>query len=150
MDEQFETRNLIPPTALRPLLVRRTWPSALRLTLHFAAFLGLMVLLARHATQVWLALPLAVALAWVWSGLFAPFHECTHRTAFRTPRGNRPGAWLSGIPFGMAPLEFPVRSHRAPTSAPSVPRTISVPANFPAPVKERNQRLPENPAKAGT
>jgi fatty acid desaturase len=108
MDEQFETRNLIPPTALRPLLVRRTWPSALRLTLHFAAFLCLMVLLARHATQVWLALPLAVALAWVWSGLFAPFHECTHRTAFRTPRGNRLGAWLSGIPFGMAPLVYRV------------------------------------------
>jgi fatty acid desaturase len=53
-------------------------------------------------------LPLAVALAWVWSGLFAPFHECTHRTAFRTPRGNRLGAWLSGIPFGMAPLVYRV------------------------------------------
>lgn len=106
MDEQFETRAILPPQALKPLLERRTWPSLLRLVIHLGSFGLLVVALALHAQQPLLALPLAVALAWVWSGLFAPFHECTHRTAFRSVRGNRLGAWLTGIPFGMAPSVY--------------------------------------------
>lgn len=106
MEEQFETRSLLPPAVLKSLLERRTWPSLRRLALHLSSFLGVWVLLAIHATQPVFALPLAIALAWIWSGLFAPFHECTHRTAFRTPRGNRIGAWITGIPFGMAPLVY--------------------------------------------
>jgi len=106
MEEQFETRTLIPPAALKPLLARRTWPSVIRLTLHLLAFAGFGIALTLNATRPWLALPLAVALAWVWSSLFAPFHECTHRTAFRSPAGNRMGAWITGIPFGMAPSVY--------------------------------------------
>ena len=106
MDEQFETRSLLSPEQLQPLLKRRTWPSVLRLALHLGAFLWLGVALTQHATHFWLALPLSIALAWVWSGIFAPFHECTHRTAFRTLRGTQLGAWLTGIPFGMTPLLY--------------------------------------------
>ncbi|MEN9726638.1 MAG: hypothetical protein RL434_1004 [Pseudomonadota bacterium] len=106
MDEQFETRTIIPPAALKPLLTRRTWPSVLRLGLHLLSFVGLAAALTLNATTFWVALPLAIALAWVWSSLFAPFHECTHRTAFRSPAGNRLGAWLTGVPFGMAPSVY--------------------------------------------
>lgn len=108
MEEQFETRALISPAALKPLLERRNAPSAIRLTLHLGSFLGLGLLLARHGGDPWLAFPLSIALAWVWSGLFAPFHECTHRTAFRSPWANRLGTWLTGVPFGMAPMVYRV------------------------------------------
>lgn len=106
MDEQFEHRALIDPGTLRELLQRSDLPSAIRLGVHLAVFVLLFAgVIAAHA-QPLLAAILAIALAWVWSGLFAPFHECTHRTAFRSPRANVIGAWLSGIPFMMAPAVY--------------------------------------------
>ena len=102
MDEQFESRSLLPPASLKSLLERRTWPSLWRLTIHLFAFVTVGAALTVYATNPLFALPLSIALAWIWSGLFAPFHECTHRTAFRSPRGNRLGAWITGVPFGMA------------------------------------------------
>ncbi len=106
MDEQFETRPLLEPADLRMLITRRTWPSLVRLTLHFLAFALLGYALTANAEHAVLALPLAIALAWVWSGLFAPFHECTHRTAFRSALGNRLGAAITGVLFGMAPAVY--------------------------------------------
>lgn len=106
MDEQFETRPLLAPTDLRRLVTRRTAPSALRLALHLGAFVAAAWALAQHLANPFAALPLALLLAWIWSGLFAPFHECTHRTAFRSALGNRIGAWLTGVPFGMAPMVY--------------------------------------------
>lgn len=106
VDEQFETRPLLAQDDLRRLLTRRTFPTLLRLTLHLGAFVTAAVLVTRSADNPWLAFPLSLALAWIWSGLFAPFHECTHRTAFRSPAGNRIGAWLTGVPFGMAPMVY--------------------------------------------
>jgi fatty acid desaturase len=106
MDEQFEHRALIDLDTLRGLLQRNDWPSALRLGIHLAAFVLLFSgVIAAHAEPL-LAATLAIALAWVWSGLFAPFHECTHRTAFRTPQANLIGAWLTGVPFMMAPAVY--------------------------------------------
>ena len=49
------------------------------------------------------AVPLTILLAAIWATLFAPFHECTHQTAFRSRPLNTIGTWLSGIPFGMSP-----------------------------------------------
>ncbi len=106
MEEQFETRPLLAPEELRQRLTRRTGPSLRRLALHLGVFIALGFGVVRYADQPLLAFPLSLALAWVWSGLFAPFHECTHRTAFRSPRGNRLGAWLTGVPFGMAPAVY--------------------------------------------
>jgi fatty acid desaturase len=106
MEEQFETRQLLTADDLRGLLSRRNGPSAARLALHLGAFVALIAAVTRTADIPWLALPLSVALAWVWSALFAPFHESTHRTAFTTPGLNRLAAWLTGIPFGMAPSVY--------------------------------------------
>lgn len=106
MDEQFESRQLIPLERLRELQTRDDASSAIRLALHLAAFIALIMLLVGHADAPLTAFLLAVALAWVWSGLFAPFHECTHQTAFRSRTGNRIGVWLTGIPFLMAPAVY--------------------------------------------
>lgn len=106
MDEQFEYRALMEPATLRELLQRSDRHSARRLVLHFTTFALLFagVIVAHERPP--LAAMLAVALAWSWSGLFAPFHECTHRTAFRTPWANALGTWLCGVPFMMAPAVY--------------------------------------------
>ena len=106
MDEQFETRPLLAPEMLRTLITRRTFPSLVRLGLHLSAFVAVGTALALSAEHAWRAALLSLLLAWLWSALFAPFHECTHRTAFRTARGNRIGAWLTSIPFGIAPSVY--------------------------------------------
>ncbi|MBI2801751.1 MAG: fatty acid desaturase [Gammaproteobacteria bacterium] len=106
MEEQFETRPLLGQEDLRTLINRRTTPSLVRFILHLGAFVIVGICVVRNADRWWLAFLLSVALAWIWSGLFAPFHECTHRTAFRSPRGNSIGAWLTGVPFGMAPAMY--------------------------------------------
>ncbi len=106
MDEQFETRPLLQLDTLRALQQRADLPSLVRLSLHLAAFVALFALVMRVAHSFVPALVLSLLLAWVWSGLFAPFHECVHGTAFRTRRGNTVGAWLAGIPFMMAPAVY--------------------------------------------
>ncbi|MEX2479395.1 MAG: fatty acid desaturase [Gammaproteobacteria bacterium] len=106
MNEQFEHRALIEISTLRQLQARRDLPSVVRLTVHLASFVLLCIAVPLVHEQALLAAACAIALAWVWSGLFAPFHECTHRTAFRTSAANRIGAWLTGVPFMMAPAVY--------------------------------------------
>lgn len=106
LNEQFETRPLLDLDSLRALQTRKNLPSLIRLVLHVVSFAALFVLVAAGALPVPLMLLASVALAWVWSGLFAPYHECTHGTAFTTPRANAIGAWLTGLPFLMAPAVY--------------------------------------------
>lgn len=106
MDAQFETRPLIEREALRNLQIRQDSPSVVRLTVHLVTFITLVVILGSKIFSVVVSFPLAVILAWVWSGLFAPFHECTHQTAFRTKSLNTLGTWLTGIPFILAPSVY--------------------------------------------
>lgn len=104
MDESFEHRPLPTRDLLRSLQQWQDIPSLVRLTLHLGAFVlcgGLVVFAA--------SFPLATALftillAAICATLFAPFHECTHQTAFRSRRLNTIGTWLTGIPFGTARL----------------------------------------------
>ena len=108
MDEVFEHTGLLTRERLRELQVRRNAPSALRLALHLAALYGAAALTVHWSNTPLSALAASIALAWVWATIFAPFHECTHRTAFRSRRANAIGAWLTGIPFGMAPAVYRV------------------------------------------
>jgi fatty acid desaturase len=103
VQEQFEHRQLLSKAELRALLEKQKRASALRLALH----LGTLAILAWsimywHAAP-FVALPASVTLALAWAAVFAPFNECTHRTAFATPPYNALGAWLTGFAFGMAP-----------------------------------------------
>ena len=106
MQEQFEHRQLLAPEALRALLAREDRTSALRLVLHAGAFALAALTIVQHPAQVPLALPATLLLACAWAGIFAPFHECTHQTAFATPRANAACAWLTGALFGMAPAVY--------------------------------------------
>jgi len=106
MEEVFDQRGLLTREALRELQARRDGPSYWRLSVHLGAIGVLAYLTLRASAAPLLAAALTIALAWTWATVFAPFHECTHRTAFKSRRKNAIGAWLTGILFGMAPAVY--------------------------------------------
>jgi fatty acid desaturase len=115
MEQSFEYRPLVDRDILRTLQKRQDLRSLIHLTLQlgtFALSIGLVVYVSSFPQAAFLA---AALLGAVWTTLFAPFHECTHQTAFRTRTLNTIGAWLTGIPFGMSPTvyrEFHFEHHR--------------------------------------
>ncbi len=106
MDESFEQRPLLDRDTLRTLQQRQDRPSLVRLTLHLGAFLLCALVVIVVSPYPFIAIFFTVLLAAVWATLFAPFHECTHQTAFRSRGLNTLGTWLTGIPFGMAPAVY--------------------------------------------
>lgn len=106
MNECFEYRSLIDQETMRSLQRRQDGPSLVRLALHLLIFAGCIGLVAIAAPYPWAAAMSAVLLGAVWATLFAPFHECTHLTAFRSRWLNVLGTWLTGIPVGMAPAVY--------------------------------------------
>lgn len=115
MNESFEQRSLIDRETLHALQQRHDRPSLVRLTLQLSVFLCGAWILAVLSPYPVVATFATVLVAAVWATLFAPFHECTHQTAFRSRWLNVSGAWLTGIPFGMAPAvyrEFYFAHHR--------------------------------------
>ncbi|MFM8289230.1 MAG: fatty acid desaturase [Planctomycetaceae bacterium] len=82
---------------LRSLSHRSDAQGWLRVAIHLG-------LLATTGTLVWLAferwatlLPAMVLHGFVIVTLFAPMHECVHRTAFATPRWNELCGWFAGL-----------------------------------------------------
>lgn len=107
MQEAFEHRPLLDRSLLRCVQQRQDLPSIIRLSLHLSAFLlcAYGVLLVTPHSHAAAAL-LSVVLGGIWAALFAPFHECTHHTAFKSAWLNTLGTWLSGFPFGVAPAVY--------------------------------------------
>ncbi len=115
MEESFETRPLLDRDILRTLQKRQNLPSLIHLSLQLAAFSACVALVVYVSSSHLAAFVSAILLGAVWTTLFAPFHECTHQTAFRSRRLDCIGAWLTGIPFGMSPMvyrEFHFAHHR--------------------------------------
>src|SRR5437762_10416330 len=90
-------RNLVAPAVLAGLSRRSDLRGALRLSAH-AGCMGATGLL------VWLAAPLRYLLipAMALHGvtivtLFAPMHECVHRTAFASRAANLAVGWIAGV-----------------------------------------------------
>lgn len=137
MREQFEHRPLLELERLRALQARDDRPSTVRLALHVGAMLILTWLIMARPTQPLLALPATLLLAVAWAGIFAPFHECTHETAFASRRGNRLGARLCGLLFGVSPAvyrTFHFEHHRHTHDPVRDPEIASIPnyAGWPA------------------
>ena len=94
---QPAARALVAGLDLAPLTRRSDLRGALRLAAHLAC-------MAATGTAVWLAAPWwfvlipAMALHGVTIvTLFAPMHECVHRTAFASPAANAAVGWLAGV-----------------------------------------------------
>jgi fatty acid desaturase len=115
VEESFESRPLLDRDSLRTLQKRQNISSAIHLTIQLATFVLCLGLVFYASSFPLAALLAAILLGAVWATLFAPFHECTHQTAFRSRRLDAIGAWLTGIPFGMSPAvyrEFHFAHHR--------------------------------------
>lgn len=100
-DDVIDKDGLISADRLSELRVRSDVRSLRRLSAHalvLAISVGLVV--AAHGT--WWVVPATVLLAALLASVFAPFHECTHQTAFATARLNRLGAVSTGILAGQS------------------------------------------------
>ena len=137
MNESFEHRPLLNRETLHSLQQRQDHLSLVRLALQFGAFVVCILAVIMTTTIPVLAFVFTVLLAAIWATLFAPFHECTHLTAFQSRHLNTFGAWLTGVPFGMAPAfyrAFHFQHHRYthdPTRDPELgaPQLISWPTD---------------------
>lgn len=112
MDEAFHSG--LPADSLRRLLERRNGPGLVRIALQLTVGIGSGIALVHARTPAEWALSLALQ-ALVQLSLFATFHECVHRTAFRTDALNHFGAWLAALCQLMSPAlmrEFHFTHHR--------------------------------------
>ena len=101
-----------------------------RLALHYVAFILIISALIANTGAPVTSFLLALTLAWVRACIFAPFHECTHRSAFITRRGNTLGAWLTTLPYMMMPSvyrTFHFERHRHTQNPDKDPETMDDP-----------------------
>lgn len=115
----LQPRDLVPREQLKALAQRQD-------ALGIAFALGHLATLAVTGT----AIALAMDTAWVWPAmvlhgiaivhLFAPFHESSHHTAFRSRPLNEATAWLTGLALGLPPTHFRLEhsAHHAHTNLP--------------------------------
>jgi len=90
-------RNLVAPAVLAGLSRRSDLRGALRLSAH-AGCMGATGLLVWLAAPLWYLLIPAMALHGVTIvTLFAPMHECVHRTAFASRAANEVVGWIAGV-----------------------------------------------------
>jgi len=96
---------LVDRKALRRLM-RRKDGTGLRF---LAGHLGLILLSGTgiyFALGSWLIVPATLLHGFFLVNLFAPLHECSHGTAFRTRWLNDAVYWLCSLVLGLAPLQF--------------------------------------------
>lgn len=98
-------RALVPRERLRVLGRRRDGPALLFLGAHLLALAVTGCLLYR-ALGSWWAVPATILHGIVIVHLFAPFHETTHGTAFRTRWLDQAVAWASGLALFLPPTHF--------------------------------------------
>jgi fatty acid desaturase len=90
-------RNLVPPAVLAGLSRRSDLRGAVRLAEH-AGCIGATGVLVWLALPFWyLLLPAMTLHGFTIVTLFAPMHECVHRTAFASRAANEIVAWIAGV-----------------------------------------------------
>jgi fatty acid desaturase len=90
-------RDLLAGLDMRALTRRSDWRGGAQLAAHTGcmAATGLLVWLAMPSW--WLLLPAMVLHGITIVTLFAPMHECVHRTAFASRRANVAVGWIAGV-----------------------------------------------------
>ena len=104
------TKQLLAATELKLLNQKANFPGLVRLLGHLAVIIisGYLWLTVDN----WLfKLPALVIYGFSLAAMFAPLHECCHRTAFANPRFNDLVAWLAGI-FSFYNSSFYRRYHK--------------------------------------
>lgn len=94
-----EAKRVIPPDELRGLSVRSDLPGLARLAAHLGIMAATGSLIWLALGTWWLLLPAMVLHGIVLVACFAPFHEGSHYTAFRSRWLNDVVGWLAGAVF---------------------------------------------------
>src|SRR3546814_5720811 len=94
-----EAKRVIPPDELRGLSVRSDLPGLIRLATHLAGMAATGALVWLALGTWWLLLPAMLLHGIVLVACFAPFHEGSHYTAFRSRWLNDAVGWLAGAVF---------------------------------------------------
>ena len=97
--------ELLGRRPLRRLMARRDGPGLLFLGGHLAVLGATGVLLWRSLGTGWMV-PAILLHGIVIVHLFAPLHETSHRTAFRTRWLNETVYWFCGLALGLMPMAF--------------------------------------------
>lgn len=87
---------------LRALSIRQDWQSGIRFVVHFSLLLINIVLLIMVKFPIFVAL-LVFSGAFLWCTFYAPLHESTHKTAFKSKKLNILASWISSFFFGCSP-----------------------------------------------
>ena len=112
-------RDIIPRQTLQELGRRRDLPGIVFMTAHVICTLatGMLVYLSSETLWFW---PAIVLHGIVIVHFFAPFHEASHYTAFKTRHLNDLAAWFTGLIVILPPTHFRLehRAHHAHTQDP--------------------------------
>ena len=133
MQNEADIRRLVGRDRVRALSERSDRAALVFLFGHVAALLltGCLIYLARGSLWIWPAMLLHGV---VIVHLFAPFHETTHGTAFRTRWLNEAVAWATGLVLTLPPLHFKFEHalHHSATQMPGRdPEMIAVAETLP-------------------
>lgn len=88
---------LLANAELQALNQRSNWQGALQLIGHLAIMGISGYLWISNLERWWLVLPALVVYGFSFASMFAPMHECAHRTAFANNRVNDLVSWLAGV-----------------------------------------------------
>src|SRR3546814_8662605 len=92
-----EAKRVIPPDELRGLSVRSDLPGLIRLATHLAVMAATGALVWLALGTWWLLLPAMLLHGIVLVACFAPFHEGSHYTAFRSRRSEEHTSELQSL-----------------------------------------------------
>jgi fatty acid desaturase len=89
--------KLLSVQELNQLNQRSNLKGCLQLCGHLAIMAGSGYLWLTHLGQPWLSQPALVVYGFSFASMFAPMHECAHRTTFASNRLNDIVAWFAGL-----------------------------------------------------
>lgn len=98
-------QQIVGRNALRKLMVRTDRPGLLFLASHLG-LIGLSGTWVFFALGTWWIVPATFAHGVFIVHLFAPLHECSHSTAFKSRWLNQTVYWFCALTLGLAPLHF--------------------------------------------
>ena len=101
MKEVYATENVIDASILNSMMIRNNHSSSWRIIVHITCLTVTLYLCSVAWETIWLY-PLILLLGFLLATLFAPFHECTHRTAFKSRRLNLLVCAVTGTLIGFS------------------------------------------------
>jgi fatty acid desaturase len=96
LEPAINPKHILSAQQLNDLNQKSNLQGWLHLTGHLAIMGGSGVLWGTQMTHLWIALPALVIYGFSFAAMFAPLHECGHRTAFASDRTNRIVEWVAG------------------------------------------------------